>query len=68
MTLCGFLDAPADASQYIRTAAYIASAPVSFLILHFYNEEPGEGNRWVNYLAYPVILIATSLLAMFAIK
>jgi hypothetical protein len=67
MTLCGFLDVPESASTYIRTASYIASAPVSFLVLHFYNDEPGEGNRYVNYLAYPVILIAIGLLAKFAI-
>ena len=77
MTLCGFLDLPsaAGASEevvqtlgaYTRTASYIASAPVSFLILHFYNGEPGEGNRYVNYFAYPVILIAISLFAKFAI-
>ena len=67
MTLCGFLDIQPEASTYIRTAAYIASAPVSFMILHFYNGEPGEGNRYVNYLAYPVILIAIGLLAKFAI-
>ena len=67
MTLCGFLDLPADASTYIRTASYIASAPVAFLMLHFYNGEPGEGNRYINYAAYPVILVAISLLAKFAI-
>ena len=66
MTLCGFLDVGGDTSGYIRTASYIASAPVSFIILHFYNGEPGEGNRYVNYAAYPVILIAIALLAKFA--
>lgn len=82
MTLCGFLDAQETASvattaveaaetvtggwNFSRTASYIASAPVSFLMLHFYNGEPGESNRIVNYLAYPVILIATCLLAKFA--
>jgi hypothetical protein len=66
MTLCGFLDIPEGASTYIRTASYIASAPVGFLMLHFYNGEPGEGNRYVNYAAYPVILVAICLLAKFA--
>lgn len=32
-------------------------APMLFLMIHFYNGEPGEGNRWVNYLAYPVLLL-----------
>lgn len=66
MTLCGFLDMPAGTSSYIRTASYIASAPVGFLILHFYNGERGEANRYVNYLAYPVMLLAIGLLAKFA--
>ena len=66
MTLCGFLDVSADTSSYIRTASYIASAPVAFIILHFYNGERGEANRYVNYLAYPVILLAIGLLAKFA--
>jgi hypothetical protein len=67
MTLCGFLDAPGGDLSPRRAAAYIAAAPVSFMILHFYNGEPGEGNRYVNYLTYPVILIAISLFAKFAI-
>lgn len=66
MTLCGFLDMP-DGTSAIRTASYVASAPLSFLVLHFYNGERGEGNRYVNYLAYPVILLAISLFARFAI-
>ena len=67
MTLCGFLDVSADTSSYIRTASYIASAPVAFIILHFYNGERGEANRYVNYLAYPVILMAVWLVAKFAL-
>lgn len=67
MTLCGFLDAPNGELSPMRTAAYVAGAPVAFLILHFYNGEKGEGNRYVNYLAYPAILIAISLFAKFAI-
>jgi hypothetical protein len=35
---------------------YIA-APITFLIVHFYNGEPGEGNKIANYLAYPVLLL-----------
>lgn len=67
MTLCGFLDASGGTSAYIRTASYIASAPMAFIIIHFYNGEPGEGNRYVNYLAFPVILFAIGLFAKFAI-
>lgn len=36
---------------------YYLAAPMSFLIIHFYNGEKGEGNRTVNYLLYPVILL-----------
>ena len=64
MTLCGFLDA---GSSYLEIAAYVAGAPLGFMILHFYNGERGEGNRVINYLVYPVILIATCLFAKFAI-
>ena len=42
-------------------------APLTFMLVHFYNEEPGEGNRLVNYLAFPVILLAVGLVAKFAI-
>lgn len=79
MTLCGFLEgmlqsswlmnpAPAEVSlNPTAIASYLASAPVAFIMIHFYNGEPGEGNRYINYLAYPVILLATGLLAKFAI-
>ena len=81
MTLCGFLDSSqivtnevADAASNAATsvlnttsvASYIASAPIAFIFLHFYNGEPGERNRYINYLAYPAILVAISLLAKFA--
>lgn len=67
MTLCGFLDSSAEAG-FLQTAAYIGCAPIAFIMIHFYNGEPGEGNRYVNYFAYPVILIAIGLVANFAIK
>lgn len=40
---------------------YLAS-PMSFLAIHGYNGEPGERNRLVNYLAYPVILLVFGIL------
>lgn len=79
MTLCGFLEGMLQSSWLMNIAsteasldpaamaAYVASAPVAFIMIHFYNGEPGEGNRYINYLAYPVILLATGLLARFAI-
>ena len=79
MTLCGFLEGMMQSSWLMNFAAteaslnptaiasYVASAPVAFIMIHFYNGEPGEGNRYVNYAAYPVILIAIGLLAKFAL-
>ena len=79
MTLCGFLASGQTITKEVdgvvtvenvlnatSVASYIASAPVAFIFLHFYNGEPGERNRYINYLAYPAILIATCLLAKFA--
>lgn len=40
---------------------YLAS-PMSFLAIHGYNGEPGERNRVLNYLAYPVILLVFGIL------
>lgn len=37
-------------------------APVSFLILHFYDGERGADSKLVNYLAYPVCLIVFCVL------
>lgn len=42
-------------------------APLTFLMMHFYNGEPGEGNRWVNYLAYPVMLLVLWLVGVLAL-
>ena len=44
---------------------YLAS-PLSFLVIHFYNGEPGENNRLVTYLAYPVLLLAIGLVGILA--
>lgn len=46
---------------------FYLAAPMGFLVTHFYNGEPGEGNKLVSYLFYPVILLAVALIAMFAI-
>lgn len=42
------------------------AAPMAFLLIHYYNGEQGDGNRVVNYLAYPVLLIAIYLVGVFA--
>ena len=41
-------------------------APLTFLLVHFFNGEHGEGNRYINYLAYPVILLVVGLVTKFA--
>ena len=41
-------------------------APMGFLAIHFYNGEKGESSRLVNYLFYPVTLLAIGLIAQFA--
>ena len=41
-------------------------APMGFLAIHFYNGEPGNGSKLVNYLFYPVALLAIGLVAKFA--
>ena len=46
---------------------YYLGAPMGFLVDHFYNGEPGEGSKWVNYLFYPVVLLVVALIAIFAI-
>lgn len=45
---------------------YLVS-PMAFLAVHGYNDEQGEQNRLVNYLIYPVLLVAVYLLGTFVI-
>lgn len=40
-------------------------APMGMMAVHFYNGERGQDNRLVNYLAYPVILLAVALYGIF---
>ena len=42
-------------------------APIVFLAVHFYNDEPCEENRWFNYLSYPVVLLAVGLIAKYGL-
>ncbi len=43
---------------------FFLAAPMSFLAIHFYNGERGAENRLVNYLAYPVLLLAAGLIGL----
>lgn len=45
---------------------FYLAAPMGFLAIHFYNGEKGNGERIVNYLFYPVILLTIGLVAKFA--
>ena len=42
-------------------------SPMVFILLHFYKGEKGEENVWLNYAAYPAILLAVGLVATYVI-
>lgn len=42
-------------------------APISVVFIHFYNGELGEDNKWINYGAFPVIMMACWLIARFVV-
>lgn len=44
---------------------FFLAAPMGFLPVHMYNGEQGERSPWVNYLAYPAILLVVALVGMF---
>ena len=41
-------------------------APMSIMVLHFYNGEKGEENRLVSYLFYPVALLVVAVIGSLA--
>lgn len=45
---------------------FYLAAPMGFLAIHFYNGEPGNSSRLVNYLFYPATLLLIGLVAKFA--
>lgn len=42
---------------------FFMASPMVFLAIHFYNGEQGAQNKVVNYLAYPVLLLAVFAVA-----
>ena len=40
------------------SSMFFMASPMGVMTIHFYNGEKGEQNRAVNYLAYPVLLLA----------
>ena len=57
----------AVAAMCMAISPFYIVAPMGFLAIHFYNGEKGEGSRIVNYLFYPVALLAIGLIAKFAL-
>lgn len=47
------------------SSIFFMASPMVFLAIHFCSGEQGEQNRLVNYLAYPVMLLAVGLGAMY---
>lgn len=45
-------------------SVYYLAVPMGFLAVHFYRGDKGEENRSVNYLAYPVLLLAAAAAGM----
>ena len=46
-------------------SVYYLAAPMGFLAVHCYQGEKGEENKLINYLAYPMLLLAAGLAAKF---
>lgn len=42
-------------------------APASLILVHFYNGEPGESSKWINYSAFPVIMMLCWLIARYVV-
>lgn len=61
-----FLGAVAAVVCCLFNPFYLA-APMGFLLVHFYNGEPGERSKLMNYLAYPVslALIGAAMYSLF---
>lgn len=60
----GFSGMAAAALCTVISPFYLV-APMGFLAIHFYNGEQGNTSRLVNYLFYPVSLLAIAIVAKF---
>ncbi len=49
------------AAMGVLFSPYYLASPMGLLAVHFYNGERGESSKLVNYLCYPVILLACVL-------
>ena len=62
--LCSIAGATASMVCCLFSMFFLA-APMGFLAVHFYNGEKGADNRRVNYLVYPVLLLADWAVGVF---
>ena len=46
---------------------YYMLAPITMILLHFYNGEKGESNPWVDHLSYPAILLVLGIVGNYLI-
>lgn len=67
MTIVFFISGPDDPGNMTASVG-CCIAPLTFLLLHFYNGEQGESRPVINYLAYPAMLLAAGLFRFFAFK
>lgn len=65
---CIFFVSSGSASGNFTASVGCCVAPLTFLLIHFFNGEQGDGNRTINYLAYPAMLLAAGLVRLFAFQ
>ncbi len=58
-----FVGASAAVVCSFMSPFYLAS-PMGFLVVHFYRGNRGEGNRWVQYGVYPVLLLLVGIISI----
>lgn len=58
LVACLCVTLPDFREESITYAMFYMASPLAFLLVFRYNEEPGEGSRWMNYAAYPVLLLS----------
>ncbi len=46
---------------------FYMAAPMGFLVVHFYNGDKGNGNRIVQYLYYPVMMLIVGVISAFVL-
>ena len=47
------------------SSMFFVAAPMGFMAIMLHNGEEGDANRYVNYLAYPAVLLAVFLIGRF---